>query len=313
MPRLTGVLRRVPPIMYGAYFLAAMSLAWSAYAITDVMHSGPFGLSVAVAGDIGWITIMWAEQKSRGGRAVIAAGWVIASGVAGLLVVHGIDERSVAQSIAGPFVVLVGKTVGTVAIAVTRDPAALRPEHETEINDVIREGERTARLNEAQRRNEQLAADAFIARIEQQARITAARDEADFRITLSRLDKHAEIERKTPLTLSQMRPQALPAHPPETPLSSPVQDPEPTPLSPAEPPASAQLTPPEPLAPTTPTFGFQARVTAQSAERAKAVQKVAQLLAQDPGLTAAQVEERLSVSPATAKRYLREARQGSGR
>ncbi|MCW8221210.1 winged helix-turn-helix domain-containing protein, partial [Streptomyces griseolus] len=45
------------------------------------------------------------------------------------------------------------------------------------------------------------------------------------------------------------------------------------------------------------------------AQRAQAVEKVAELLAQDPGLTSAKVAERLNVSAATAKRYLREARQ----
>lgn len=55
-------------------------------------------------------------------------------------------------------------------------------------------------------------------------------------------------------------------------------------------------------------FGFSAHPTAQSAQRAQAVAQVAELLAQDPGLTSGQVVELLKVSPATAKRYLREAR-----
>ncbi|MGQ4350475.1 hypothetical protein, partial [Streptomyces sp. SAS_275] len=104
-----------PPIIYGAVALAVLSLAWSGYAIADLMHSGKFGLSVAVAGDIGWITVLWAEYKgvTLGGRAwsAVIAGWAIALGVAALLVIHGNEAGGRPQAIAGPFVVLVGKIV----------------------------------------------------------------------------------------------------------------------------------------------------------------------------------------------------------
>lgn len=76
---------------------------------------------------------------------------------------------------------------------------------------------------------------------------------------------------------------------------------------------SVQATPSEPPAqpaePEAPAFGFSAHLTGQSAQRMKALQRVAELLAQDRGITAEQVKEELGVSPATAKRYLREARQ----
>lgn len=69
-----------------------------------------------------------------------------------------------------------------------------------------------------------------------------------------------------------------------------------------EPPAQA-------AGPEAPSFGFSAHLTGQSAQRAKAVAQVAELLAQDRGITSEQVKEELGVSLATAKRYLREARQ----
>lgn len=69
-----------------------------------------------------------------------------------------------------------------------------------------------------------------------------------------------------------------------------------------EPPAQA-------AAPEAPSFGFSAHLTGQSAQRVKAVAQVAELLAQDRGITSEQVMEELKVSLATAKRYLREARQ----
>jgi hypothetical protein len=197
-----------PPILYGAYALAALSLIWSGYAITDLMHSGRFGLSVALAGDIGWITVLWAEYRgitiTARGRAYSAApaGWAIALGVATLLVLHGHDEHSTAQAIAGPFVVLVGKVVWTFALAALRDPAALTPDQEAEIASVMRDSEYEARLHAAQLDQLDRAADSEIARIRAEARITLARDDTDAEITLERIDKRRAIERRTPLAIS---------------------------------------------------------------------------------------------------------------
>lgn len=197
---------RQPPILYGAYALAGLSLIWSGYAITDLMASGPFGLSVALAGDIGWITVMWAEHRriTICGETWVApvVGWLIALGVGVLLVLHGIDEASRAQAIAGPFVVLVGKAVATFALASLRDPAALTDEQLAEIHGVMRDSEYTARLHHAQLEQLDRTADAEIARIRAEARVTLARDDADFEITLERAEKRATIERRTPLALT---------------------------------------------------------------------------------------------------------------
>ncbi|MFG3276216.1 hypothetical protein [Streptomyces luteogriseus] len=187
-----------PPILYGAGLLAVLSLIWSGYAITDLMHSGPFGLSVAIAGDIGWITVLWAEAKgvTIAGKAwaPIVAGWLIAVGVAVLLVFHGQDVGGRAQAIAGPFVVLVGKLVWTFALAAMRDPAAPTPEQQAELNAVMRDSAHEAGMLHAR-------AQAQIARIRAEASVTLARDETDFEIGLERLDKRAELHRRTPLVL----------------------------------------------------------------------------------------------------------------
>jgi hypothetical protein len=80
--------------------------------------------------------------------------------------------------------------------------------------------------------------------------------------------------------------------------------------------ADSLVTGPEPAAhrvePMARAFGFSAAASAQSAQRAQSVARVIELLAQDPGLTSGQVAEALDVSPATAKRYLREARTNPG-
>lgn len=185
-----------PPILYGAVALAALSLAWSAYAITDLMHSGRFGLSVALAGDIGWITVLWAEYKgvTLGGRrwAPTAAGWAIALGVAVLLVIHGQETGGRAQAIAGPFVVLVGKIVWAFALAAMKDPTAPTAEQQAEVHAVMRNSAHASALSHAR-------TEATIARIRDEARVTMARDEADFDIELERMDKRAELGRRTPL------------------------------------------------------------------------------------------------------------------
>lgn len=197
-----------PAIVYGAAALAGLSLVWSGYAITDLMHSGHFGLSVAIAGDIGWITVLWAEYRGitipvrSKNFSPAPAGWAIALGVAALLVLHGHEAHSTPQMVAGPFVVLVGKLVWTFALASLRDPAALTPEQEAEIAAVMRDSEYEARLHAAQLDQLDRTADSEIARIRAQARITLARDEVDFDIRLERIDKGREIEHRTPIAIS---------------------------------------------------------------------------------------------------------------
>ncbi|URM90400.1 winged helix-turn-helix domain-containing protein [Streptomyces sp. MRC013] len=315
MAKTTAPRRRVPPILIGASLLAALSLIWSAYAITDLMNAGRFGLSVAVAGDIAWLTVLWAEYRGVTitiGKTTIRpaeAGWAIAAGVAILLALHGYDARSWGQGVAGPFVVLVGKLVWAYALASLRDPAALTAEQEAEIHAVMRDSEFTARLNAAERDRIDREADAEIARIRAEARITLARDETDFEITLERLEKRARIERNSPLALTVSpraqltEPAEPPAHRPAEPVAH-LAEPEPVHR------LSSQVTTPEPPAQPAQPFGFSAQTNPQSAQRAASVERVAELLAQDPGLTSGQVAEALSVSPATAKRYLREARRG---
>ncbi|MEV1094757.1 hypothetical protein AB0I87_04625 [Streptomyces sp. NPDC049952] len=228
-----------PRVFYGAALLAGLSLIWSGYAITDLMHSGIFGLSVAVAGDIGWLTVLWAQYKRIGRRWVAPlAGWAIALGVAVLLVIHGMEENSQAQAIAGPFVVLIGKIVWEFTLPGLRDPAALTPEQEAEIHSVIRDSEHEARLHEARRDRAQRAADASIERIQQQARITLARDRADFEITLERLEMRAEIERQSPFALTM-------DEQPNTPIANTEQPREQIANTPSTPPIAPSTLPAE--------------------------------------------------------------------
>lgn len=186
-----------PPILYGAVILAVLSLAWSGFAIADLMDSGKFGLSVALAGDIGWMTVLWAEYKgiTIAGRTWVAllAGWLIAAAVGVLLVIHG-AEHSLAQAIAGPLVVFVGKVAWMFALAAMRDPAAPTAEQMAELHAVMRDSAHEASMLHAR-------AAARIARIRAEASVTLARDDADFEIGLERLEKRSELHRRTPIML----------------------------------------------------------------------------------------------------------------
>jgi hypothetical protein len=134
---------------------------------------------------------------------------------------------------------------------------------------------------------------------------------ADFDIEVMRQDRVRELQRRAPLSLTA-GPAAQPAEPVEPPAQAPAEPIDPAGSAPTFVLGSSQAAAPEPLAqPAEPegrSFGFSAHLTAQSAQRAKAVAQVAELLAQDSGITSSQVAEELAVSPATAKRYLREAR-----
>lgn len=197
-----------PAILHGARALAALSLIWSGYAITDLMHSGIFGLSVALAGDIGWVTVLWAEYRgvTLAGRqwAAPAAGWLIALGVAVLLVIHGQEVGGRPQAIAGPFVVLVGKIVWAFALAALKDPTAPTLEQQAELHAELRNAAHDAAMLHARSQG-------CIERIKAEASVTLARDDADFEISLERLDKQAEIQRRTPLAITaSLRPTELP-------------------------------------------------------------------------------------------------------
>lgn len=316
---------RITPMTPVAAFFTLVSLAWTGYSITDLMASGLWGLLAAVSVDGLWGVVQFLDYKGIGGGVVRGLGWVALVCACGLLAYHGTTINP-AAAIAGALPPVVAKAAWLGDIRLRRDPAALTPGQESEINNVIRDSEYIARMKAATIRRD---AAEEIALIRAQADVTLARDEADFTVGLERLRKRAELERRAPLGLSPAEPPELPASDPrpvDEPEAQPVAEPE---VQPSEPPGSAPppavastlvttVDPPaEPHVPEVRTFGFTASmkaqsapVTAQSAQRAQLVARVVELLAQDPGLTSGQVAETLQVSPATAKRYLREARQG---
>lgn len=292
------------PLLYPAALLSAASLAWTTWSLVDLLGTGLIGITVAAGADVIWASVILAEARGLrpAGRSwvVPALGWAALAVVAVLLAWHGITEQSAAMAAAGPLLPLGAKIVWALALADMRDPTALTPEEQQQLADIERGMRFEEQLHAVELRRREMNADIVLADVE-----------SDFRIELRRQDKTRELNRRRPLELTAIEPPARPAQPTIEP-TEPTGSTAPTML------VSEQVTAPEPPArpapATTPAkghaFGFAATPSPQSAQRAQAVAQVAERLAHDPGLTSGQVAEWLSVSPATAKRYLREARHG---
>jgi hypothetical protein len=229
-------LPRVSPLVYPATALSAASLAWTTWSLVDLLGTGAIGYTVAAGADVVWASVIAAEARGlhidiKGRNLVPGIGWTALLAVAGLLVWHGLLDGSIPMAAAGPLLPLGAKVVWLLALVDGSDPAALTSEQEAEIHSVIRDSEHAARLHDARRDRAERDAQAAIERIRQQARITVARDRADFEITLERLEMRAEIERCSPMMLAPITAPDQPAITPsktEHPHASGRPDPAPT-------------------------------------------------------------------------------------
>ncbi|MFD9930159.1 winged helix-turn-helix transcriptional regulator [[Kitasatospora] papulosa] len=291
------------PLLVPAGILSGASLAWTTWSLVDLLGTGPIGITVAAGADIVWASVIVAEARGlripvKGVNIVPAIGWAALAAVAGLLVWHGIRSGSTPMAVAGPLLPLGAKVVWLLGLTDMRDPAALTTEEQA----VLARMERGLTFEEARHRVE-------MRRREMDAELYLAEVDVDFQIELSRQDKGRELQRRrSPLELTGPSLAEPPAHRPEPPAEPPAQHDEPTHLLHSSTQVAAAEPPTQQDAPVRGYFGFSAQLTGQQAQRAQAVERVAELLAQDPGLTSAQVAERLNVSAATAKRYLRDAR-----
>ncbi len=313
----TPLKRRSSPLLYPAAFLSLASLAWTTWSLVDLLGTGWIGFTVAAGSDIVWGSVIIAEARGLriAGRSWIvpALGWTTLLTVAVFLASHGIARESIAMAAAGPFLPFGAKVVWALALADMRDPAALTHQElhqlaRMERGMVFEEREHGIRMRQQRMRAELLMSEVS----------------TDFDIEAMRQDRVRDLRRRAPLALPLADASSSDAAAEE---AARISHPEPKAQG-TEPQAhhdeltrheapvvviSSQVSTPEPTAhapgPEARPFGFSAHLNAQSAQRAQSVKKVAELVAQDPGLTSAQVAELLSVSPATAKRYLREARQ----
>ncbi|MFD1832423.1 hypothetical protein ACFSJS_22645 [Streptomyces desertarenae] len=297
------------PLIYPAAALSAASLAWTTWSLTDLLGTGLIGITVAAGADIIWASVIVAEARglrvAGRGWVVPTIGWAALLAVAAFLAWHGIDRDSAAMAAAGPLLPLGAKVVWALALADMRDPAALTDDERHALASL----ERGMRFEEARHRIE-------MRRREMNAELLLTEVSTDFDIELTRQERTRELQRRRPPALTAIEP---PAHPAQPTIEPPAQAPEstgsPTPTALVSEQVAAPEPPVRPAPSTVPAkghgFGFTAAPSPQSAQKAQAVARVAALLAQDPGLTSGQVAEHLQVSPATAKRYLREARRSA--
>lgn len=185
-----------------AAFFTLVSLAWTGYSVTDLMAAGLWGLLAAVSVDGLWGVVQFLDYKGIGGKTVRGLGWVALACASGLLAYHG-STINPAAAIAGALPPIVAKAAWLGDIRLRRDPTALTPGQESEINDVIRDSEYIARMKAAQIHRD---AAEEIALIKAQAKVTLARDDADFTVGVERLRKRAELERRTPLAINPSPP-----------------------------------------------------------------------------------------------------------
>jgi hypothetical protein len=191
-------IKAVTPMTPVAVLFTLVSLAWTGYSITNLMAAGLWGLLAAVSVDGLWGVVQFLDYKGIGGRTVRWLGWVALACASGLLAYHG-STINPAAAIAGALPPIVAKAAWLGDIRLRRDPTALTPGQESEINDVIRDSEYIARMKAATIRRD---AAEEIALVQAQAEVTLARDEADFMVGLERLRKRAELERRRPLAVS---------------------------------------------------------------------------------------------------------------
>lgn len=306
------------PLLYPAVFLSLASLAWTTWSLVDLLGTGWIGFTVAAGSDIVWGSVILAEARGLriAGRAwaVPALGWVTLLVVAAFLALHGVARDSLAMAAAGPFLPLGAKIVWALALADMRDPAALTHDELHTLAGMERGMAFEEQHHSIRMRQQRMQAELLLSEVT-----------TDFDIEVMRQDRTRELQRRAPLALpsaptpgfdlaAEQAVQISRPEPDAQAVEPEAQQPEPGRHESAIVLSSSQVAGPEPAAhaagPEGRPFGFSAHLNAQSVQRAQAVQKVAELVAQDPGITSAQVAERLSVSPATAKRYLREARQG---
>lgn len=313
--------RRGSPLLWPAVFLSLASLAWTTWSLVDLLGAGGWGLTVATGADIIWGSVILAE--ARGLRVTVGKkqrnivpgfGWATLLVVVAFLAWHGINEGSWAMAAGGPFLPSGAKAVWVLALADMRDPAALTHDELHKLARMERGILFEEREHDIQMRQQRMRAELLMAEVS-----------TDFDIERMRQDRVRELRHRAPIALppadspgfDAAADQAVRISHPEPEAQSVGPQAHHGELTHHETPVvviSSQVTTPEPPAhtvgPEARPFGFSAHLNAQSVQRAQSVAQVAELVAQDPGITSAQVAELLSVSSATAKRYLREARQG---
>ncbi|AZQ32638.1 protein transporter Sec31 [Streptomyces cyaneochromogenes] len=286
-----------------AALIVLAAVVWSALAIGGLLSMAftPWAAyMIAAVFDGAWVCCLaleWVHQYNpQRARAPRRAGWAALVLSMGLIAAHGAVEFSLWVGIAGAAVSLLAK--GLWHIVMTTNGARL--DSATQQWADAERAEAEGRLATVDIRRELQRQEARIreesAALEGSGSVSALewRTPATDGLTEDRL--RAEVEDTAErIRIAQSGEQ----------VAQRLTSAEPEPLSPAEPrlsrPEPAQAEQAQPREP----FGF----SAASVQRQERTERVAELLKAEPGLTGAQVAERLGVSLASGKRYLADARK----
>ncbi|MGW2582590.1 hypothetical protein ACWCYZ_14865 [Streptomyces virginiae] len=192
---INGVEVRVLTVIAAVF--TAVSLAWTAYSVTDLMQAGKWGLLAAVSVDGLWGVVQYLDYKGIGGTRVHKAGWVALAAACGVLGYHGWEVHPVA-AVAAALPPIVAKAAWLGDIHLRRDPTALTADQQAEINGLIRDSSYVAQKTAAETKRETAAE---IARIEALGEVANARDRVTFDVWVERLNMREELELRRPLEL----------------------------------------------------------------------------------------------------------------
>ncbi|MEV0483760.1 hypothetical protein AB0I69_24525 [Streptomyces sp. NPDC050508] len=268
--------------------LTAVAVAWSTWSIGSLLHGG-LGFLAATVFDLSWATCLILEWKARydpDKRAFPRAlGWALLVVTMGAIFWHGAPDWRMA-------------TVGALTSAIAKVLWLGIMKHiERELSQQDRD-DLADRLSKAHVRQAVALVDRQTLRVDAHTEalrrslegarptvleLSASTQDTDRAELASAGEQFAEQLTQAEPRLSRVEPVAQ--------VTASVQ------AAPAEP----ELSPSEPH----PPFGF----SAASAQRVQRTEAVTELLRAEPGLTGAQVAERLGVSLASGKRYLADARK----
>lgn len=204
---------RLTPLTPVATFFTAVSLSWTGYSVTDLIHSGTWGLLAAVSVDGLWAVVQYLDYKGIGGRTTKALGWAALASACTLLGYHAwsINWGAVIASVLPP---VVAKISWIGDIRLRHNPAALTPEEvaslaRMERGMVFEEAEHGIRM-----RQQRMRADLLMSEVS-----------TDFDIEVMRQDRARELRHRAPLAITPSPAPSTPEPPAEQIGEQPEQSP----------------------------------------------------------------------------------------
>lgn len=229
---------RLTPLTPVATFFTAVSLSWTGYSVTDLIHSGTWGLLAAVSVDGLWAVVQYLEYKGIGGRTTKALGWAALAGACTLLGYHAwsINWGAVIASVLPP---VVAKIAWIGDIRLRHNPAALTPEEVASLARMERGMVFEEREHDIRMRQQRMRAELLMSEVS-----------TDFDIEVMRQDRVRDLQRRAPLSLTAGPSPSTPEPPAEVIGEQPEQPPN-APImfanNPSEHPANSPLNRPNPV------------------------------------------------------------------